>query len=380
MGVRTERRRGKPRMVIDISYIDARTGEKGRYRKDAQVQTKGWAQAEERRLLAQLGRDGFLPDRHGPGVVQGDATPEKAEPKATTFNDALKAFRAGKAVVELKATTLRGYEETFKAYLVPRFGPGALAAIDHAAVTELDAELVKAGLQPSTRRNVQIALRSVLKAAVKAGALPRMPALPELPRVGGKVFRPPSSGEVNRVLEATTQAARLALLLASEAGLRAGEIRGLRWLDVDLAEGTLCVRQTVYRGKVDTPKSGHEREVPLSPRLADALRHEKTWARPEPGDHVSLSSRGTVWGESSLYHAMRSALDKAGLPPGRVHDLRHYFVTRCFRAGGDAPTVQALAGHSHLSVTQRYAHTGADAKRELVRRLGNVEATAPEAG
>ncbi|HEU4537842.1 MAG TPA: site-specific integrase [Polyangiaceae bacterium] len=98
----------------------------------------------------------------------------------------------------------------------------------------------------------------------------------------------------------------------------------------------------------------------------------------QPLDLVSLSSRGKAWGESSLIHALHGALGRAGLPKARVHDLRHFFVTQCFRAGGDAPTVQALAWHAHLSVTQRYAHTSADAKRRVVGRLGgrgNVVAT-----
>lgn len=121
----------------------------------------------------------------------------------------------------------------------------------------------------------------------------------------------------------------------------------------------------------DTPKSGHEREVPLSPRLAAALWVLQSGGKPDPGARVSLSSRGTEWGESSLLHAFRGVLRRAGLPRQRVHDLRHYFVTRCFAVGGDAPTVQALAGHQHLSVTQRYAHTSAEQKRQLVGRLGS---------
>ncbi|WP_437569805.1 tyrosine-type recombinase/integrase [Sorangium sp. So ce542] len=62
-------------------------------------------------------------------------------------------------------------------------------------------------------------------------------------------------------------------------------------------------------------------------------------------------------------------LAKANLPKSRLHDLRHYFVTRCFRIGADAPTVQALAGHQHPSVTRRCAHTSEVAKRKAVAGL-----------
>jgi len=50
-----------------------------------------------------------------------------------------------------------------------------------------------------------------------------------------------------------------------------------------------------------------------------------------------------------------------------AHHATPYDV--CFRIGADAPTVQALAGHRHLSVTQRYAHTNEEAKRKMIESL-----------
>jgi integrase len=385
MTVRKTTRRGKPRLVIDIPYTDARTGRPARYRRDAEVQTTVAARAEEQRLVATLVRLGYIPDRNEPPAAPAAAPPCGAPSEAFTFDDAVRLFRETKALTALKATTRRGYDVSLDAHLAPRFGKGPLEAVDHTAVMRLDAELVGAGLTPRSRANVQIALRSVLGCAVDAKKLARMPDLPELPKARRKAVRPPSPDEVDRVLAVAYPSARLALLLAADAGLRAGEVRGLRWCDVDLEAGSLYVRQTVYRGATDTPKSGHEREVPLTSRLALALAAEHASRSPAPEAPVSLSTRGAVWGESSLRTAFRLSLARAGLPPARLHDLRHFFVTQCFRAGGDAPTVQALAGHQHLSVTQRYAHTGAEQKRAVVDRLaaarsGNLAVTAARAG
>ncbi len=374
MAVRKEMRRGKPRLVIDIRYRDERTGRRDRYRRDAQVQTVAAAQAENRRKLAELGAKGFL----------ADPEPEEAPAeKPTTFADAVEAWRATKAAASLKRTTRVGYEAILRVYLSPRFGAGPLADVDFAAAERLDAELAGLGLSPRARANVAIALRSVLRHAAASGALPAMPKLPPLPKAGQKVAAPPGPGEVEAMLAAAYPAARTAILLAADAGLRAGEIRGLRWCDVDLDAGLLVVRQTVYHGEVDTPKSGHERKVPLAARLAGELLVLKTARRPRPEWHVSLSSWGRPWGQSSLSHAFHAVLSKAGLEPSRLHDLRHYFVTRCFEVGGDAPTVQELAGHEHLSTTQRYAHTSTDRKRDVVARLsgaGNGGATARKVG
>lgn len=117
----------------------------------------------------------------------------------------------------------------------------------------------------------------------------------------------------------------------------------------------LFVKRAITHGVVVTPKSGHQRAIPIAPALKDIL----VAARPEGGlpfDPVSPSGKGTAWTDSGLRHAFQQALKKAGLPHSRFHDLRHFFVTQCFAGGAGAPTVQKLAGHLHLSVTQRYAH------------------------
>jgi integrase len=61
---------------------------------------------------------------------------------------------------------------------------------------------------------------------------------------------------------------------------------------------------------------------------------------------------------------------RANLPHTRLHDLRHFFITQCFTGGAGAPTVQRLAGHCHLSVTQRYAHTTENLMRAAVQVFG----------
>jgi integrase len=124
-------------------------------------------------------------------------------------------------------------------------------------------------------------------------------------------------------------------------------------------------RQTIYYGEKDTPKSGHQRKVPLTDRLYgllfEAAQRPHRLATP-----VAPSSKGTIWGESSLNHAFKAVLKRVKLPPSRLHALRHHFVSQCFRVGGSAPTVQALAGHRHMQVTARYAHTDDDAKRGVI--------------
>ncbi len=64
----------------------------------------------------------------------------------------------------------------------------------------------------------------------------------------------------------------LIVLLGGEAGLRCGEMVALHWSDVDFANGQLCVRHSDWRGQLTAPKNGRVRYVPMTERLASALR------------------------------------------------------------------------------------------------------------
>jgi integrase len=87
--------------------------------------------------------------------------------------------------------------------------------------------------------------------------------------------------------------------------------------------------------------------------------------------YVAPSGRRAPWTRGGLRHAFDRAVERAKLPHTRLHDLRHFFITQCFAGGAGGPTVQKLAGHCNLSVTQRYAHTDALMMRQAVQVFGS---------
>lgn len=365
--IRKVNRRGKRILVVDIVWRKE-DGSQGRYRKDAQVQTMAAATAEERRLLANLATHG---DVQAPGVTKDEikksepTTPKKTSETKTesfTFDDAVKFFREGKAKTKLKPSTRKTYEEILSTQFLPVLKDRPIGAIGFADASSIDASMVELEASPSRRRNVQIVLRSVLSAAHEAGKLGEMPKLPALPKVGKKVLTVIKPHQLKAILDASPPAWRLAFCLAAYAGLRAGEVRALRWKDVDLVARVLVVRLSTSKGETATPKSGHEREIPLAGPLFQLLK--------EGGKGlVALTGEGEQWGEWGLLQAFRRAQKKVGLEGWRFHDLRHYFVTQLFKRGTPAPAVQALAGHADLSVTQRYAHVERDDLQAAVSRL-----------
>jgi integrase len=225
-------------------------------------------------------------------------------------------------------------------------------------------------VQSSTRRGHQIVLRSILgKFAVERGYLEERPRFPKLPHCGKQIHTALTQDELDRLLAATPNPAhRRLFLLASYAGLRAGEVRALRWRDVDLKARALTVRLSRCKGHLSTPKSGHERLIPLADVL---VRELSTTKKPKPDDLVCLTSLGQPWAEYGLIQSFKRACKRAELDTSwRYHDLRHFFVTSLFLTGAPAPAVQMLAGHADLSTTQRYAHTTQTELAAAVARLG----------
>lgn len=95
----------------------------------------------------------------------------------------------------------------------------------------------------------------------------------------------PTPGEVKRLIDAAPNSELRALLLtAALTGLRASELRGLRWSDVDLKACEIHVRQRADRYRaIGNPKSAaSRRSIPLAPEVLTAL---KTWKLACPVEH-----------------------------------------------------------------------------------------------
>ena len=163
---------------------------------------------------------------------------------------------------------------------------------------------------------------------------------------------------------------RAFFLLASRCGLRASELRALEWRHVDLGErASVTVDQRADRyNTVGSPKSATSRRtIPLGPVTAQALRQ---WKLAQPAGRQLVF--GTAWDRplalANIHARVLTPLsERAGIRRYTLHSLRHFFITECFKGGASAPTVQQLAGHLHLSVTQRYAHTNDNLKKEAVQ-------------
>lgn len=164
----------------------------------------------------------------------------------------------------------------------------------------------------------------------------------------------------------------MALRLGLYAGLRAGEIFGLRWQDVDLLRGVLTVAKS-YRSQT---KSGVARSVPMPDALLDALRSwQSRCPKTREGVVCPLSLDKTArsgWHQTARRRPELGALYRAAglsVPAAPWHCLRHSYASLFVQSGGSIVTLQKLLGHSDIKTTMVYAHIDDSFAAQQVRKL-----------
>jgi integrase len=171
--------------------------------------------------------------------------------------------------------------------------------------------------------------------------------------------------QLARAAEDARDADLFRLLLLT--GMRLGEIRALRWSDVDLELRTILVRRTVSAGIEKEPKGRRFRPVPLSRAAIDVLRRQAGRGEfVEPDDYVFCGRLGERLDDSAIRRRYKAACAAAGLRPIKLHGLRHAAGSLLARRGSSVE-VRDFMGHAKLSTTDRYV--SARYSEEFLTRL-----------
>lgn len=360
-GANVVRYQGKRGAVWRIRYRDAA----GRQVQETLGPEPPWT---ERRAQRELGR-------RLAAVAEGFRKPDRV-----TFSDFADRFvREYLPGRNLKRTTLENYRYILDGHLLPYF--------DDLVLTELAArpELIdgyialktEEGLSPKTIQNHLLLLNVMLRRALVWRLIRSNPiASIDRPRLVQPEMSVLTETEIARLanvydeLIAETSEAEAAwwtlaksiVLVALGTAMRRGELVGLRWRSVNLLEAKIEIRETFVRGRFTTPKSrASRRVVELGPRTLGVL--EEQWQRSVYRADEDLvfghPTKGTPVDTSKLAQRyLKPALARAGIekPFRPFHDLRHTSLTHAAAAGNPQIYVQARAGHSQSSITERYMH------------------------
>jgi integrase len=291
----------------------------------------------------------------------------------------------------LERATVDAYRQHLRLHIEPYLGRLKLSQLSAPMVREFEDKLARGdmpeGASPLPRstamvRKIRVSLSALLSDAQERGLVSRN-VVRELRRsrkrgkerqaekrqkgklkVGVDI---PTREEIKAIVEAATGRWRPILLTAIFTGLRASELRGLRWADVDLDKRELQVRQRADRyHTIGKPKSdAGERTVPLTPIVVNTLREWKLACPKGDRGLVFPTGSGNVEAHSNIVHrGLAPTLVAAGVIDDTgtakytgLHAFRHFYASWCInrRAEGglELPpkVVQERLGHSSITMT-----------------------------
>lgn len=285
----------------------------------------------------------------------------------------------------VKATTLSSYRRHVQSYILPYIGDVRMCKLTKLHIVRMINSLLEAEISPGSINTVTSDLSSAMEVAVEHGIIRINPCIGvKKPKVKRGEMAIVEASMLPEFLAAANKTKHGDIItFALQTGLRAGELRGLRWQDVDLNTGMLTVsRQIAYiPGQYieQSAKNGEARSFRMSSAAVELLkRHRKE-------QQIMRMAKGSEWIEDDItrdlvfrmpngsHYKMRTlhqAVKKAGAAVGldmSPHDLRHSFAVSALSAGADVKSIQHILGHATADFTLNvYVH--------YTEELGNATA------
>ena len=328
-------------------------------------------------------------DRARTEVRQGTHTHDR---DSITVAVAADLWIAAAEAEALERSTTKRYKELNRLYIQPRLGELKLTALTKPLVQDFRLELLQTKSRAMAGKVLR-ALSAILSNAQEIGAINQNVAstvkVGKLKREAERVV-PPSRADLKAMLAVASDTERPLILTAITTGLRSSELRGLRWQDIDLAAGTITVRQRADQwGVIGPPKSeAGKRTLPIAPELVSEL---KRWKLRSPHSRIDLafpSSTGTPLRHNNMLRRMYFPLQvRAGLGVPRIdakgeiardeegqpiltgkhgfHALRHAAASAWIESNIDLKRLQVWIGHENIRLTlDTYGHLLKDEKKD----------------
>jgi len=360
------------------------------------VRKRKWTtrKGEERSswVLDYVGRDG---KRHLETFERKKDADDRAsevthEIKAGTHvprNESITVAEAGENWIEqaeidkLQRTTITQYRQHLNLHINRGLGYMKLADLTAPDISHFEKALAQAGVSEAMRRKVRTSLGSLVGQAMHDGYINRNVVRDGRRRKMRKVKKKrlevgkdiPTPDEIRKLLETVDGRFRPFFITAVFTGMRASELRGLCWPEVDFDKNAIHVRQRADRHNViDAPKSdAGTRTIPVGPFVMNTLKEWKLQCGSSEHDLVFPTATGRIQNHSNIrQQQLIPLMEKAGIinKDGKakytgLHALRHFYASWLINSKEDGgqglppKVVQDRMGHSTLAMTtDTYSH------------------------
>lgn len=293
-----------------------------------------------------------------------------------------------------KRTIKKGTYETYKNYysslVRPILGNARLQSITGIMIQSFYNSLSDSGYSFSAIRIVSVLVHGSLQQAVRNNLLMTNPAaFATLPKNTPHPPRTALTREQQSIFMSAAQKSYLynffAVMLRT--GLRNGELRGIKYSDIDFDRRVLRVQRTLKyidgQGYFeDTPKTiSSVRDIPLTEDLIELLRAQKNYwgfSAEHPDRYLFCNKKGLPLSrdkvQKELDHIINT-INKNGFAFDRItpHVFRHTFATRAIEAGMSPQVLKTILGHSSLAITMDlYSHVMPDIRSKEMDKISCV--------
>jgi integrase len=282
----------------------------------------------------------------------------------------------------VKKSTYAAYQLLIQNHIKPYFGD--LYEVNEEKVQQFVFDKLDAGLSEKTIRDIIIVLKMILKFGIKNGYLEYVQIDVKFPSKQDKknldVLSKADQKKFMEHLRNNFTFKNLGIFICLSTGMRIGEICGLRWCDVDTAEGVIKVRHTLQRIYIiegetrhtelllDTPKTANSvRDIPMSSELLKML---KSLNKVVNENYYVISNDIKPIEPRTYRNYYKKLCKQLDIPELKFHGLRHSFATRCIESKADYKTVSVLLGHSNISTTLNlYVHPNKEQKKKTIDKM-----------
>jgi integrase len=312
---------------------------------------------------------------------------EVALPRGMTFEKIARLWLSD-IRISVKESTYTRYHRIVEKYVIGELGGIDVGMLDHFRINSFAEDLLVCGgikhegLSPKSVTDILCVIKMIIKFGESNGYMFGNTVgirFPQRQRRAVRTLDGDARVFLEQVLLESDDLTAIGILLSLFAGMRIGEVCGLRWKDVDSYTRSVTVSRTVERISdldecaerktkiiICEPKTEcSSRTIPLPKFLSDHLER----FRSDDQDYVITAARDPIE-PCAFYHRYKAFMRGYGLESYSFHALRHTFATRCVEQGFDTKSLSEILGHANISTTLAfYVHPSLEQKRAQMEKL-----------